>query len=40
VQIPELVRRVLERQVVSISRPRFDGPFIDELVVTFGKSAR
>jgi cytochrome P450/glutathione S-transferase len=40
VQIPELVRRILERQVVSVSRPRFDGPFIDELVVTFGKSAR
>ncbi len=35
VQIPELVRRVLKREVVHANRPRYDGPFIDELVVSF-----
>ena len=36
VQIPELVRRVLKRGIVHVERPRYDGPFIDELVVSFG----
>lgn len=40
VQIPELVRRVLKRGIVSANRPPFDGPFIDELVVTFRGSAQ
>jgi cytochrome P450/glutathione S-transferase len=36
VQIPELVRQVIKRGIASADRPRFDGPFIDEVVVTFG----
>lgn len=39
VQIPELVRRVIRRGIVRAERPRYDGPFIDELVVTFRGSA-
>lgn len=35
VQIPELVRRVIKRGIASAARPRFDGPFIDEVVVSF-----
>jgi cytochrome P450 len=35
VQIPELVRRVLKRGISQVERPRYDGPFIDELVVSF-----
>jgi cytochrome P450 len=38
VQIPELVRRVVRRGIVSADRPRYDGPFIDELVVSLGRS--
>jgi cytochrome P450 len=39
VQIPELVRRVIKRGITSADRPRFDGPFIDEVVVSFGGRA-
>ena len=39
VQVPELVRRVVRRGIASVGRPRFDGPFIDELVVSFRRSA-
>jgi len=35
VQIPELVRRVLKRGISNVEWPRYDGPFIDELVVSF-----
>jgi len=35
VQIPELVRRVIKRGIASADRPRFDGPFIDEVIVSF-----
>jgi cytochrome P450 len=40
VQIPELVRRVVKRGIVSADRPRYDGPFLDELVVAFRESTR
>jgi len=40
VQIPELVRRIVKRGIVSADRPRYDGPFLDELVVAFRGSAR
>lgn len=36
VQIPELVARLIRRGIAGAARPRFEGPFIDELVVTFG----
>lgn len=36
VQIPELVRRVVKRGILRVERPRYDGPFIDELIVTLG----
>ena len=36
VQIPELVRQVLKRGILRVERPRYDGPFIDELIVSFG----
>ena len=39
VQIPELVRRIIKTGVVRVDRPRYDGPFIDELVVFFAGSA-
>lgn len=39
VQIPELVRRLVRRGILTAGRPRFDGPFIDELVVTLRGSA-
>jgi glutathione S-transferase len=39
VQIPELVRQVIKRGIASADRPRFDGPFIDEVIVTFGGRA-
>ena len=35
VQLPELVRRVLKRGILCVERPRYDGPFIDELIVSF-----
>jgi cytochrome P450/glutathione S-transferase len=40
VQIPELVRQVLKRGIQRVERPRYDGPFIDELIVSFGGSRR
>jgi len=39
VQIPELVQRIIKRGIVSAERPRFDGPFIDEVIVSFGGRA-
>lgn len=39
VQIPELVRCILKRDIVRVSRPRYDGFFIDELVVAMNRSA-
>ena len=30
------LRRVLKRGISRVERPRYDGPFIDELVVSFG----
>ena len=36
VQIPELVRQVLKRGIRRVEPPRYDGPFIDELIVSFG----
>jgi cytochrome P450 len=35
VQIPELVRQMLKRGIRRVERPRYDGPFIDELIVSF-----
>jgi cytochrome P450 len=35
VQLPELVTQVIARGISGVGRPRFVGPFIDELVVTF-----
>ena len=35
VQLPELVSRLIARGIASVGRPRYVGPFIDELVVTF-----
>ena len=35
VQLPELVSRLVSRGIAQVARPRFVGPFIDELVVTF-----
>lgn len=35
VQLPELVSRLVARGIASVGSPRFVGPFIDELVVTF-----
>jgi cytochrome P450 len=35
VQLPELVSRLVARGIASVGRPRYVGPFIDELVVTF-----
>jgi cytochrome P450 len=40
VQIPELVRQVLKRGIQRVERPRYDGPFIDELIVSFGGGRR
>ncbi len=34
VQLPELVSRLVARGITCVGRPRFVGPFIDELVVT------
>ena len=31
----ELVRQVLKRGIRRVERPRYDGPFIDELIVSF-----
>jgi cytochrome P450 len=38
VQLPELVARLIARGITSVGRPRFVGPFIDELVVTLRRS--
>jgi cytochrome P450 len=38
VQLPELVARLVARGITSVGRPRFVGPFIDELVVTLRRS--
>ena len=35
VQIPELVRRLVRYGIEAASPPKFEGPFIDELVVSF-----
>jgi cytochrome P450 len=40
VQIPELVRQVVKRGILRVERPRYDGPFIDELIVSFGGGRR
>lgn len=40
VQIPELVRQVLRRGIERVERPRYDGPFIDELIVSFRGGSR
>jgi cytochrome P450 len=34
VQIPELVRCILSRDIVRAARPRYDWPFIDEVAVS------
>ncbi len=34
-QLPELVSQLIARGIDRVGRPRFVGPFIDELVVTF-----
>ena len=34
VQLPELVSRLLKHDIAAIGKPRFVGPFLDELVVT------
>ena len=40
VQIPELVRRVIKRGIARVERPRYDGFFIDKVVVSFRGSVR
>jgi len=40
VQIPELVRQVLKRGILRVERPRYDGPFIDELIVSFRRGGK
>jgi hypothetical protein len=35
VQLPELVSQLVSRGIAHVAQPRFVGPFIDELVVTF-----
>jgi hypothetical protein len=35
VQLPELVSRLLRHDIVTVGKPRFVGPFVDELAVTF-----
>jgi len=37
VQLPELVARLLAHDIAAVGAPRFVGPFLDELVVTFGR---
>jgi hypothetical protein len=34
VQLPELVSRLLRHDIAAVGKPRFVGPFLDELVVT------
>ena len=34
VQLPELVSRLLRHDIIAVGKPRFVGPFLDELVVT------
>jgi len=38
VQLPELVSRLLRHDIAAVGKPRFIGPFIDELVVTIRRS--
>jgi cytochrome P450 len=38
VQLPEFVTQLLSRGIAGVARPRFVGPFIDELVVSFRSS--
>ena len=38
VQLPELVSQLVARGIASVGRPRFVGPFLDELVVTFQRT--
>jgi cytochrome P450 len=38
VQLPELVSRLLRHDIAAVGKPRFVGPFIDELVVTIRRS--
>jgi cytochrome P450 len=37
VQLTELVSRLLAHEILDVGKPRFVGPFIDELVVTIGR---
>ena len=39
VQLPELVSCLLARGISRVERPRFVGPFLDELVVHFRSAA-
>jgi len=38
VQLPELVSRLLRHDITTVGKPRFVGPFVDELVVTIRRS--
>jgi cytochrome P450 len=40
VQLPELVSRLLTHEIVAVGKPRFIGPFLDELVVTIRRPNR
>ena len=37
VQLPELVSRLLRHEIVAVGKPRFVGPFLDELAVTIAR---
>jgi cytochrome P450 len=37
VQLPELVSRLLRHNIAAVGKPRFVGPFVDELVITIGR---
>ena len=37
VQLPELVARLLRHDIVAVGKPRFVGPFLDELTVTIAR---
>jgi hypothetical protein len=39
VQLPELVSQLVARGIASVGRPRFVGPFIDELIVSFRRTS-
>jgi cytochrome P450 len=38
VQLPELVSRLFRHDITAVGKPRFVGPFVDELVVTIRRS--